>query len=99
MAHQNIEVRPVTPTIGAEIHGVDLGQEMGNQTFQEIHDALMTHQVLFFRDQEMDLDQHKTFGQKFGPLAIHPASPGPDGHPEIVVVHADKETNRDAGRI
>lgn len=37
--------------IGAEIFGADVAQEMGNQTFQEIHDALMKHQVLFFRDQ------------------------------------------------
>ena len=98
MRGANIEVRPVTPTIGAEIHGVYLGQELGNQTFQEIHDALMEHQVLFFRDQKLDLDQHKAFGKQFGQLAIHPASPGPDGHPEIVLVHADGETNRDMGR-
>ena len=99
MSELNIEVRPVTPTIGAEIHGINLGKELGNQTFQEIHDALMTHQVLFFQDQKMNLKQHKAFGKHFGPLAIHPASQGPDGHPEIVVVHADVNTNRDAGRI
>ena len=99
MGYTNIEVRPMAPNIGAEIFGADLGQAMGNQTFQEIHDALMEHQVIFFRDQKMDLDQNKTFGRHFGPLAIHPASPGPDGHPEIVVVHAYAETNRDAGRI
>jgi taurine dioxygenase len=99
MGSTNIEVRPVTPAIGAEIFGADLSHELGNQTFQEIHDALMAHQVLFFRDQDMDLGQHKTFGKRFGQLAIHPASPGPDGHPEIVVVHADADTNRNAGRI
>jgi taurine dioxygenase len=48
MGELNIEVRPTTPTIGAEIHGINLGKELGNQTFKEIHDALMTHQVLFF---------------------------------------------------
>ena len=69
MRDANIEVRPVTPTIGAEIQGVYLGQELGNQTFQEIHDALMEHQVLFFRDQKLDLDQHKAFGKQFGQLA------------------------------
>ena len=68
MLGANIEVRPVTPTIGAEIHGVDLGQELGNQTFQEIHDALIEHQVLFFRDEELDIDQHKAFGRRFGQL-------------------------------
>ena len=89
MSYETIEVAPLSANIGAEISGVDLSQRLGNQTFSEIHDALMEHQVIFFRDQKMDLDQHKTFGRRFGPLAIHPASPGPDGHPEIVVVHAD----------
>ena len=56
MSNTNIEIRPVTPTIGAEIFGTDIGQELGNQTYQEIHDALMEHQVIFFRDQKLDLD-------------------------------------------
>jgi alpha-ketoglutarate-dependent taurine dioxygenase len=98
MGNTNIEILPMTPTIGAEIHGADLTRDLGNQTFQEIHDALMEHQVLFFRNQEMDLDQHKAFGRLFGQLQIHPASPGPEGHPEIVVIHADGDTNRSAGR-
>lgn len=41
MAYQTIEVRKITPTIGAEIHGVDLSQPLGNQQFQEVHDALI----------------------------------------------------------
>ena len=98
MGNKNIDVRPMTPRIGAEIHGADLAQDLGNQTFQEIHDALMEHQVVFFRDQEMTLDQHKAFGHLFGQLQIHPASPGPEGHPEIVVIHGDADTNRSAGR-
>ena len=58
----------------------------------------MEHQVLFFRDQELGLDQHTAFGKRFGQLAVHPASPGPNGHPEIVIVDADEETNRDMGQ-
>jgi taurine dioxygenase len=41
MGYQTIEVRKVTPVIGAEIHGVDLTKPLGNQQFQEVHDALM----------------------------------------------------------
>ena len=98
MRYETIDVVPMTPAIGAEVHGADLARDLGNQTFQEIHDALMEHQVLFFRNQKMDLDQHKAFGRLFGQLQIHPASPGPEGHPEIVVIHADADTNRSAGR-
>ena len=53
MTYQSIEVRKLTPTIGAEIFGVDLGKPLGNQQFQEVHDALMENLVIFFRDQKM----------------------------------------------
>jgi taurine dioxygenase len=97
MSYQTIDVKPVTPRIGAEIFGVDLAKPLGNQQFQEIHDALMAHQVIFFRDQELTLEQHKAFGRLFGELHIHPGSPGPEGHPEILVIHADANSKRIAG--
>ena len=98
MSYQTIEVNPVTPGIGAEISGVDLSSSLGNQQFQEVHDALMEHQVIFFRDQSIDLEQQNSFGRRFGELHIHPGSPAPEGHPEILVVHADENSKRIAGQ-
>lgn len=99
MTFETITVRPVTPRIGAEIGNVDLSQPLGNRTFQEIHDALMRHQVIFFRDQKMSLEQHKELGRMFGELHIHPGSPGPEGHPEILIIHADEKSKRVAGDL
>ncbi|MEQ9122967.1 MAG: TauD/TfdA family dioxygenase, partial [Alphaproteobacteria bacterium] len=96
-AYETISVDPVTPRVGAVVSGVDLGGPLGNQQFQEIHDALMRHEVLFFRDQQMSLDQHKAFGARFGELDVHPGSPGPEGHPEILIIHADENSKRVAG--
>lgn len=98
-AYETIVVEPVTPRVGATISGVDLAQPLGNQQFQEIHDALMRHEVIFFRDQEIELDQHKDFGRKFGELDIHPGSPGPEGHPEILIIHADEKSKFIAGGL
>jgi taurine dioxygenase len=97
MSYATISVKPSTAVIGAEISGVDLARPLGNQQFQEVHDALMAHQVLFFRDQPLTLDQHKAFGRLFGELAIHPNTPGPAGHPEILPIHADATSKRIAG--
>ena len=98
MAYQSIEVRKLTPTIGAEIFGVDLGKPLGNQQFQEVHDALMDNLVIFFRDQKMSIDQHKDFGRRFGPLHVHPNAPitFPE-HPEILVIKADEKSRHVAG--
>jgi taurine dioxygenase len=41
MGYQTLSVRKLTPAIGAEIFGVDLARPLGNQQFQEVHDALM----------------------------------------------------------
>src|SRR6266699_605618 len=55
------------------------------------------HQVLFFRDQPLDVEGHKAFGRYFGDLHIHPNTPGPEGHPEILPIHADANSKRIAG--
>ena len=98
-AYETISVEPVTPRIGAVISGVDLAKPLGNQQFQEVHDALMRHEVIFFRDQEMSLEQHKAFGRLFGELDVHPGSPGPEGHPEILIIHADENSTYVAGEL
>ena len=97
MSYQTIQVKRLTPRIGAEVSGITLSKPLGNQQFQEVHDALMQHSVLFFRGQSIDVVQHKNFGRKFGKLHIHPGSPPPPGHPEILIVHADKNSKRIAG--
>ena len=98
MAFQNIAVTPLTPHIGAEIGGVDLSRQLGNQQFQEVHDALIAHQVIFFRDQQLSIEQHKEFAGRFGKLHVHPAAPKiyPD-HPEILVIKADEKSKHVAG--
>jgi alpha-ketoglutarate-dependent taurine dioxygenase len=58
MSYETIEVRKTTPTIGAEIFGVDLSLQLSNQQFDEIHQALMENLVIFFRDQKLTIDQH-----------------------------------------
>ena len=90
MGYQTIEVHNSTPHIGAEIRGVDLSNPLGNQQFQEVHDALMDRLVIFFRDQKLGIEQHKDFARRFGKLHMHPASPDVVAdHPEVLVIKAD----------
>ena len=84
-----IEIRKVTPVIGAEIFGMDLSKPLGNEAFQVVHDALMDNLVVFFRDQAIDPAQQMAFGRMFGELHVHPAAPSAPGHPEVMIIHAD----------
>ncbi len=55
MPRSKINVTAVAAALGAEITGVDLA-ELDDETFAEIHDAWLEHQVLFFRDQDLAPD-------------------------------------------
>jgi taurine dioxygenase len=68
----SLDVRPVSATIGAEVHGVDLRDELDDGAVDLIRKALLDHLVLFFRDQAVDDKQHLAFALRFGPLHISP---------------------------
>jgi alpha-ketoglutarate-dependent sulfate ester dioxygenase len=73
-----ITVRPLQPTIGAEIGGVDLAQPLSAAARDEIKAAILQYKVVFFRDQDLDRDQHAAFARQFGPLYVHPSVNKPD---------------------
>lgn len=95
---ENINVEPVSGALGAIISGVDLGRDLdSNEVISGIHDALMQHCVIFFRDQHMTPDQHIALGRKFGSLNVHDYVKAMDGHPEIIVVAKDEKATRNFG--
>ena len=50
-------VTPVTPTIGAEISNIDLRKTLSEDTMKDLEQALLQWKVLFFRDQDIDIDE------------------------------------------
>jgi len=65
--YETIGVDPLTVTIGAQVDGVDLRHPLSEQQRDEIHDALLRHLVLFFRDQDLSEQQQLAFASAFGP--------------------------------
>ena len=86
MQYERIQVRPIAGALGAEIGGVDLAQDLDNQTFAEVHQAFLDHLVIFFRDQKLTPEQHKAFARRFGDFDLHDYVGGLEGHPEIIEV-------------
>lgn len=90
-----IEVRPLTPVIGAEISGVDLRQPLNEATVAQITQAIHHWKVLFFRDQDITDEHFLQFGRYFGPLTpAHPIADGLPDHPEIWERAADEYRDR-----
>ena len=91
MAYRHIDVTSLTPTVGAEIRGVDLREFLPDEVFEEVRSAFLRHQVVFFKEQErLSPDQQVAFGRRFGGLHLHPAAPHLEGLPEVFVIHTHK---------
>ena len=84
--YRRIAPTPLSPTVGAELGGIDLAEEMDDETFTEVHRALLEFKVIFFRDQDLTPEQHVAFARRFGELETHPFAPHRDGHPEVMVL-------------
>ncbi len=69
--YTHIEVRRLTPTLGAEVHGVDLSKDISNAQFSEIRRAMHENLVVAFRNQQLTREQHKAFVRRFGTLHRH----------------------------
>ncbi|RPI41736.1 MAG: taurine dioxygenase, partial [Hyphomicrobiaceae bacterium] len=86
MRNSQIEVRPIAGSIGAEIHGVDVSEDLDDRTIGDIRQALLDHCVIFFRDQKLDAERHKAFSRRFGKLFIHPNYKGMQADPEVIQI-------------
>jgi taurine dioxygenase len=97
MGNRALEVRPIAGSLGAEIHGVDVSEDLGQDTIDAIRKALLDHCVIFFRDQRLDAERHKAFTRRFGELFVHPnyATTQPD--PEIIVITREPGDQRIVG--
>lgn len=93
----NIEIRPLTLALGAEVRGIDLARSLSQEDVQTLERAWMDHLVLFFRDQSLDIEQLRAFGERFGTLHIHPQG-DIESHPGVIKIHTDGNSKTYAGR-
>ena len=77
--------------LGATISEIDLRHELSRKEKELIAQALAEYQVLFFRDQPISAQQHKSFALNFGSLQTHPAYPTVEGFPEITILENDRK--------
>ena len=83
---QSLTIRRTSGALGAEISGVDLSGPLADETIAAVRQALVEHQVIFFRDQALTPAQQVAFGARFGPLNIHPYVAGMASQPEVMEV-------------
>src|SRR5215470_14695020 len=90
-----LDVRPITPAIGAEIYGVQLSGDLPAATVTAIRDALLRHRVVFFRGQgHLDEAGHQAFARLLGPLVPHPTVPALAGTEAVLDIDAENARAR-----
>lgn len=88
-------ISPLSPTIGAEINGIDASSNLSDDAIMELRQALLDHGVIFIRDQNLSPDQLMTFARAFGEPVEYPFVQGLKDHPLIIPVlkRADEDKN------
>ena len=92
-----VECSGVTATrlganLGAEISGVDLRQPLSDEAFNVIQNALVEHELIIFRNQEITSDNLIDFGRRFGELTVHPFAPH-DEKASVLIKFRNDENN------
>ncbi len=87
-----LDVRPLTPHIGAEVHGLDLSRPLGDEVVAMVRAALNQRHVLFFRDQELTPERQEAFAAQFGPVTEgHPVIPAIEGNSKVLAIDSRED--------
>lgn len=86
-----LQVIPQSGALGAEIRGVDLTAELTQDLLAEIRALLIEHEVIFFREQNIQPAQQRALALSFGALQTHPAYNTVEGYPEIAILESTPE--------
>ena len=97
MTRNAIHVRPIAGAVGAELHGIDIAQDLAPDTVAQIRDALGEWGVVFFRDQALTPAQHIAFAARFGAININRFFRAVEGWPQIAEVRKEPEQKTNIG--
>jgi len=91
----SLTITPLSHALGAQISGVDIAQPLNVEQRDAIEQALLKHQVLFFRNQPVTPQQQARFAANFGDLHIHPIYPNVPEQPEVLILDTTQTDVRD----
>ncbi|MEM7404260.1 MAG: TauD/TfdA family dioxygenase [Pseudomonadota bacterium] len=81
-----MQICPITPNVGAEIHDIDAGRVTDAER-RSLRDALVNYKVLVLRDQDIDSFAYRDFVTTFGEVVMDDLTPQPGHPPELGAIH------------
>jgi taurine dioxygenase len=95
--YRHLEVEKIAGSLGAEVSGVDLAQELPDEVIAEIRQALLDNLVIFFRDQALTPARQLAFARRWGEIHLHPYMQGMDDYPEILEIVKTPQDKKNFG--
>ena len=92
-----IIINPISGSIGAEIHGVNLSTDLSDAVFSEIRQTFIDHGLIFFRNQELTPDDHLRFAKRWGEININRFFTKVEGYEQIAEVKKDSDQEINIG--
>ncbi len=85
LTHTEMQVRPVSPSIGAAVTGIDV-RSLDDKGFAAVREAFRQHRLLVIKDQQLTPDDLMAWGQRWGELHVHPLTPHIEGYPPVQAI-------------
>jgi taurine dioxygenase len=93
-------VLPLSDALGAEIIGIDLRDDLSEETFSRIRDAWHEHCVILLRGQRLDEETQVAFGARFGELGkVHNNHNGRSRLPGVMYISNVREDGKLIGAL
>ncbi|KAI1617681.1 taurine dioxygenase [Exophiala viscosa] len=101
LSTRNISIHRLSGSIGAEIHDVDLAQDLPENPglVRELRESLLEHKVIFFRNQNLEPDSFLNFASHFGKPIEYPFVRGLDNFPAIIQVFKQEHETVNFGGV
>mgnify|MGYP003347788919 FL=1 len=97
MSSQQIHVKPIAGTLGAEVRGVDL-RAMDNHDWTQVYQAFLDYKVIAIRDQHLSPQDIMDVGARLGEPNHYPFVKGMDDFPFLFdIVKEPAETSNFGG--
>jgi alpha-ketoglutarate-dependent 2,4-dichlorophenoxyacetate dioxygenase len=81
------------PRFGARVSGIDLRQDLSDETFAELRDGFARHSVLVFPDQPLTDEQQIAFSKRLGPLEATKVGSYGAGTPLVILSNVGEDGN------
>ena len=88
-----LRVRPLAPSLGAEVLGLDV-RRLDGDAFTQLQAAFVEHRMLAIRDQDLSPAELIAFAERWGTPLVHPLTPHLDGYPPVQAIenHGKRST-------